>query len=305
LFKGKIKDAITNGIRTAINNAINTNLNEVLKKLPTKYNIQNILLADYSLVDNPRFGDYMVLDIKGEFFDIKNPQEAPFAPGQIPDVQSTNVMVQFTIDQYVADTACFSLWKSGLIHLVVNDSMIPPDFPVRFNTDSFKYIIPALYNQYPSKPLQAIFDPIQSPIVSFKSNGTVEIVAQFQISFYVLLPAPTHVFTIGTNVTFDGKVFMNGSIIVVDLTFGAVRIWLLESDVGPFDVSLLDSLAVLAISEVIPYVNSFFLNKGFPLPNIPGVQFINPYLGYGNQYIFVNTDVRYTPQGNYDNIIEN
>jgi len=295
LFKSNIKDAIVNGLKGAIVGAINKNLNDVLKTLPVKINIQNILLADYSLVDNPRFGnDYLVLDCKGEFFDIKSPQEAPFTPGTIPDVQSTNVMVQFTIDQYVADTACFSLWKSGILHFDVNDTIIPPDSPIRFNTNSFQDIIPPLYEKYPNKTLKAMIDPIASPIVNFISNGTVAITGKFQLSMFVLNPALTHVFTLGLDILTDGNVRMNGSKIVIKLDFGDVKVGLLETDIGPFDLGPLQGIALLALSEVIPFANQKF-GTGIPLPNIPGVTFINPYLGYGNGFIYVNTDVNYKP----------
>jgi len=295
LFKSNIQHSIADGIRNAINGAINNNLNKVISTLPVKQNIQNLLLADYSLVDSPRFADYLVLDCKGEFFDLKNPQEAPFAPQQIPDVQNTNVMVQFTIGQYVADTAGFSLWKSGVLVFNINDSMIPPESPIRFNTDSFKYIIPQLYNAYPSKFMQATFDPIASPIITFLSNGTVEIFTQFEMSTFVIVNNTIpHVFTLGINLTTEGNIHMNGSLIIVNLYSADIGMWLLKTDIGNFDISPLYNIAYLALSELIPFAN-LYLNKGIPLPNIPGVTFLNPYIGYGSGYIFVNTDVNYNP----------
>jgi len=295
IFKGQIKDAIANALKNAIESAIDNNLNALLQTLPLKQNIMNILLADYSLVDAPRFGnDYMVIDGKGEFFDIKNPQEAPFSPDVIPDVQNTNVMVQFTLSQYIPDTAAYALWKSGILELKVTDSMVPPDSPIRLNTDTFKYIIPILYQLYPSKPLVAIVDPIACPLITFLSNGTIGIFGQFSLSMFVDMGAGnlTHVFTLGVNLTTEGNVYMNGSLIMIVLTYGDAGLWLIETDIGTFDISPLYNIAILTISELIPLANVYF-SKGIPLPTIPKITFIKPYLGYGNKYVFVNTDVQY------------
>jgi len=300
IFKSKIKDAVTKGIKEGIQKAINNNLNHVLQTLPLKENIRNILTADFTLVDAPRFGaNYMVTDLKGEFFGVKVHQEAPFQPVAIPDVQNTNVMVQATIAQYVPDTVGFALWKDGLLQAKIDDSMIPKDSPVRFNTDSLRYIIPPLYTAFPSKQLQATIDPTDTPLTTFEANGNMGVNAKFEMKWYAVVNNKTnelkYAFNLGINLVAKGEVKLRNHDIYVNVTYGNITLSLRDSQIGQFDLNPLNDIALLVLSEGIPFVNNYF-EKGVPLPQIPHVELINPYLGYGNGYIFVNTDFKYTPQ---------
>jgi len=297
IFKGKIKTDVANGIKGGIEKAINNNLNHVLTTLNLKENIQNKLLADFTLVGNPRFADYMVLDLKGELYNIKNPQEAPFTPVPLPDIQSTNVMFQFSIAQYTPDSAGFALWKAGDLTFQVDDSKIPKESPIRFNTDSFQFIVPELFNKFGSKNLSAITDPIKSPIINFGAGGVVAISLPYELKMFVDVSSTnkTYVFNVGVNIDTTGKVSMSNQMIQVNLTYANISLYLIESKIGPIDIAPLKDIALLVTSYMIPFANQY-LSKGIPLPIIKGVTFINPYLGFGNGFIFVNTDVHYTPQ---------
>jgi len=70
---------------------------------------------------------------------------------------------------------------------------------------------------------------------------------------------------------------------------------LLSSNIGNFNISsFLALINVLFQDGVVPVINGY-LNNGFPLPIVPGVTFVNPSIGYGQDYIFVSTDISYTP----------
>jgi len=297
LFKNKIKDAVTKGIKQGIEKGIDDNLNHVLSTLPLKQNIKNIIIGDFTLVDAPRFGpNFMVMDLKGEFYGVKHPQEPPFQPVPTPDIQNTNVMVQFTIAQFVPDSATFALWKDGLLVLHVTDSMIPPDSPVRFNTDSFKFIIPQLYNAFPSKALEANISPLSTPLVTFEASSMMNFQSSLEMIWYAVVSAGNlqPAMTLGIDLIASGKVSLVNKALFVNMTFANVTLSLRSSNIGPVDITPLNDIALLAVSEGIPFINEFFKN-GFPLPQIPQVQLVNPYLGYGNGFIYVNTDIIYTP----------
>jgi len=297
IFKSKIKDQVTKGIKEGIDKAINDNLNHVLLALPLKRQIANYLLADFTLVDAPRAGaSYLVADSKGEFYGLKNHQEAPFQAVALPDLENANVMVQFTIAQYVPDTATFALWKDGILVVNVDDSMVPPDSPIHFNTESFEFIIPPLFKAYPSKPLKARIDPIDTPLVSFEANGMITVNSKLEMVMFVINTATDvrQVFTLGVNVIAKGFVKLVGLNVHVNLTYGNITLSIINTQIGTFDLGPLSDLSLLAVAEGLAFGNDFF-KQGIPLPKIDKVDFINPYLGYGNGYIFVNTDIKYTP----------
>jgi len=206
-------------------------------------------------------------------------------------------MVQFTIAQYAPESAGFALWQAGGLTFYIDDSKVPKDSPIRFNTDSFQFIIPELYKLYGSKNMSAITDPIKSPILNFAATGTVSFTLYYEMKTFVDISATnkTYVFNLGVNIDTAGKVSMARDLILVNLTYANISIYLIESKIGPFDIGPLKDIALLVTSELIPLVNQF-IGKGIPLPTIKGVTFINPFLGYGNGYIFVNSDVHYTPQ---------
>jgi len=255
-------------------------------------------VGDFTLVDAPRAGpSYLVADSKGEFYGIKSPQEAPFQPVGLPDVQNTNVMVQVTVASYVPDTAAFALWKDGLLVAHIDDSMIPPnDLDLHFNTDSFRYIIPALYAAYPSKPLQATIQPSDTPRTVFEANGMMGLNAKLDMLMYVVNSTTDirPVFTLGVNVVVKGFVKLSNNAVFVNATYGNITLTLKSTQIGNFDIQPLNDICLLIISEGLPAINQFTKN-GIPLPKVDHVDFVNPYLGYGDGFIYLNTDIVYTP----------
>ncbi len=64
---------------------------------------------------------------------------------------------------------------------------------------------------------------------------------------------------------------------------------------GDFDVSLLDSMMKLLVSNaIVPFVN-YYLANGVSLPTVKNVAFVNPQIVYGEGFFSVATDVTYSP----------
>jgi hypothetical protein len=62
---------------------------------------------------------------------------------------------------------------------------------------------------------------------------------------------------------------------------------------------LLSQLVGLAIaSGVIPAANKA-LAGGFPLPNVPGLTFLNPAISWGANYMMISTDFTYSPPSSF------
>lgn len=86
-----------------------------------------------------------------------------------------------------------------------------------------------------------------------------------------------------------GAVFLQGQTLIGNLTFLGVNFTLFSSNIGPFDVTILDKLInALFESGIVPAINDI-LKKGFPLPVVPGLTFVNPNVAYNNHYLSVKT----------------
>jgi len=236
------------------------------------------------------------LDGKGEFFAANNPTEAPFTAGPLPDLV-TNKMVQIAASDYIANTAGFAFWKAGALTFNINANQIPSNSPIQFNTNSFKAIIPPLYQKYPNMNMSSVISPKTSPTGAISADG-VAIVASIMVDMFVNPDEKTQVpvFTLEVDVEADGKAYVNGNQIYGNITDAKFSLTLSKSEIGNFDVTSLNSFAEFLFEGiVIPYVNNV-INIGITIPTIPNVVFVNPVLTYGPDYVIVATDVSYTAQ---------
>ncbi len=95
---------------------------------------------------------------------------------------------------------------------------------------------------------------------------------------------------------------MDGTTLYANLTYVAGDFAIAKSNVGTFDITLLnDLLKMLLAGGVVPEVNTK-LKQGFPLPTIAGVTFVSPVLGWGDHYLYISSDVTYIPPSKYSKI---
>lgn len=88
---------------------------------------------------------------------------------------------------------------------------------------------------------------------------------------------------------------LNGQSIYGNMTYLNGNFGLLASNIGPVDVSSFVSLLDTLLADgVVPVINGY-LENGFPLPTVPGLTLVNPQIGYGQDFIYVGTDITYTP----------
>jgi len=70
---------------------------------------------------------------------------------------------------------------------------------------------------------------------------------------------------------------------------------LITSEIGNINVGLFQTiLNIMFYKGIIPQVNKLLAN-GFTLPTLDGISLVNPSVGYGDNFIYVNTDFVYNP----------
>jgi len=299
LFSHQIKDAIATALTKAITTNIDVGLNKAISTLPISENIGNDAVINFELVGNPIFSSsFMEFPELGEFYDKANPQECPanICPRTpTPDI-ITGDEAQIIISDYVANSAGFAFFALGQLKLLIQNKDIPSWSPFRLNTSSFEYLLPALYDEFPDDLMQILVESTQPPTISFTPQG-ISVNANGNLQAMVILPNNTivPVFTLTGYIQTAGDASIVGELIAGKLTYLRGNFTLQSSQIGPFSVSLFDSvLNLLFSSGVVPAVNAV-LAKGFVIPTIKGLTFENPTLGFGSHYIYVGTNIQYIP----------
>ena len=149
LFKNNFKRTIQNEVSKSLVKAVNVDLNQVLAKLPTKLHIHKGVGLDYSMVQ-PKFQPtHLTLNSIGEFYDFENRKPSDHKTRVSPDILDTQKHITLVVTDYLGLTAWEAFHKKNVLNVWLTDDMIPEWSPVRLTTNSFRYIIPALYRKHP------------------------------------------------------------------------------------------------------------------------------------------------------------
>jgi len=299
LFSNEIKNSAQQAMATSIQQEVNVALNAILASLPVMMPVGTTLEIDYALVSPELFSaTAMTLDAKGEFYQTAHPVEAPYTPTPLPDIVASGAgMVEVIVGEYVPNTAGFAMWNAGALSLLIDQKMIPSDSPLQFNTSDWGSIVPPLPQKYPGWGMKAVVSAVEPPTVDF-STSAVTANASADVAMFVVNPssgASVPVFTIGMNVSLAGTVGVSGMKIIGAITAFNSKFWLASTQIGNFDPSSLEGiLTFLAEGVVLPYVNQY-LKAGFPIPAVDGLALVNPSIGLGAHYVYVVSDISYTP----------
>jgi len=296
VFSGQIKDAVQNALQTEIQNEINDQANQALSTLPIEENVNSWLEIDFALLSNPIFtSSYVTNAHKGEFFDISRPEEAPFIAAPLPD-SITSDMLQMFVTDYLVNSFLFSSCEDGKLHVTVNNSEVPADSPIQLNTTSAVWgsIAPGLPKLYPNNLMELFINATTTPRASFSTDGA-DIVALGDICVNVIANGDVvNAFTLNVTVHCSGDAGISGTNLTAHLNYLYTNISLKSSNVGNVIVEAMNELMDFLITAMLPLVNQL-IGDGFVLPTIDGITLNDPTIGWGAGYLYVSTDITYTP----------
>ena len=308
-FRGTIEDKLksyaNDNACSKISDLINTEGNSFLQDFNTVMPIDNLLLVDYSLVNNPVFTSAdLEVDIKGEFFST-NPEadKPPFTPSPIPQVSEATKMAYLVASPYLANTAAFAIQEEGYLKYNITPDTLPVDGRSLFTTVLFEDIIPDFYKKYPHMNITVNIYATKPPILKASTEGaTLEGSGMIEVGVYDANcdNAIVHAFSLEVEgstkveiglVQVDSKTNVTGKVDTLDW-----KISVKDTEVGAINTSsiteFVDSLSNLVI---IPLANRY-ASVGWPIPTILGVELENSEVTLGNGYILIGTDIIYEPQ---------
>jgi len=295
VFNSDLKSAVASAMQSALSDNVAQLVNSLLETVPVVETIYNNVEVDFGLVNlGFQAGAFVETDHTGEFYEVSNPQEAPFDRPVIPDFTPSQMILVAGSDFFL-NSGGYAFYTAGVLQTLVTPDMVPSSSPLQLNTSSFCSIVPRLCKVAPNQNMSLYLNATSTPVISINTSGIqgqFEGTILFNINFDNGTVSPA--FTLSTSTSLNATAyFIQGSSVGGIVYYIESSLTLLSSEIGSVPIKLLQLEVDYIIKNVVlPQVNAF-LATGIELPTIEGVTFVNPQIEYGEQYLSVSTDVVY------------
>ncbi|XP_006881773.1 PREDICTED: lipopolysaccharide-binding protein-like [Elephantulus edwardii] len=294
--ESKFRRVLQSEICEMVQKSGTTDLQPYLQTLPVTAKIDSFAGIDYSLMEAPQAAA-QTLDVmfKGEIFNLnqRSPAASVAPVINLPEDHGQH-MVYFAISDYIFNMAGQVYHEAGYLNFCFTDDMIPPDFHIRLTTKSFRPFVPRLVRLYPNMNLELQGTVVSAPRLNF-SPGNLSLTPQMEMEAFVLLPnsLKKSVFRLGVATNVSAILSFNNSRLIGFLRPGKVHLELKESNVGVFNVELLEALInYYIINNLYPKVNEK-LAEGLPLPLLKQTRLYDLALHIHQDFLWLGANVQY------------
>eukprot|EP01114_Cavostelium_apophysatum_P018711 TRINITY_DN5856_c0_g1_i2.p1 TRINITY_DN5856_c0_g1~~TRINITY_DN5856_c0_g1_i2.p1 ORF type:complete len:211 (+),score=42.97 TRINITY_DN5856_c0_g1_i2:986-1618(+) len=200
------------------------------------------------------------------------------------------------ISDFVAQSAGFALFQIGKLKAVVTNAELPSWAPIRMNTSYFVNMLPNLYDSCPDCAMELNLEATEAPQITFTSSGISGFINGNIGVITLNSTGSNQAFVLSGNISCSGDAILQGQNIYGNFTYQDSNFVVIDSTIGYVSVPLIDDLVSLLIKNgLVPEINEE-LAVGIPLPTVKGVSFTDPTVGYGDHYVYVSTDINYSPK---------
>jgi len=193
----------------------------------------------------------------------------------------------------------YALYKSGALSYTMTPNNLPTGFP-KFNTNSFEFLIPALYFAYPGLNMTATFTPQDSPrliVNSDAQDASFNFTGTFSAQFFVIAKNSSQipVFTLAINGYGNCQVGITGNKVKGAVKNLDIVLVVSSSHIGNFTVAALQVIINAALnSNIVPGINNSTLGNGIAIPTLDGVSLVNPVISSAPGFFVVDSDFHYS-----------
>ncbi|XP_010292523.1 PREDICTED: bactericidal permeability-increasing protein-like, partial [Phaethon lepturus] len=277
VIEPRFRKTLESKVCESVVRSVRSELQPYLQTLPVTARIDAMAGIDYSLVAPPTAtARSLDVELKGEFFSLARRSTVPFPPLALAFPPDHDRMVYFGASSYFFNTASFAYHTAGALVFEITDSMIPKDIDFHLNTSTFSAFIPQLEKMYPGMLMKLRLSTPSAPFLNIGPGGLL-LKPVVDIQAYTILPnsslAPLFLLSLTGNVS--AVIDIKSGHIVGSLTVGRMKLSVKHSDVGTFQVRMLQSIMnIFASSLLLPRLNAR-LDQGFPLPLPDRIQLSN------------------------------
>eukprot|EP00010_Vexillifera_abyssalis_P007034 CAMPEP_0201546310 /NCGR_PEP_ID=MMETSP0173_2-20130828/2629_1 /ASSEMBLY_ACC=CAM_ASM_000268 /TAXON_ID=218659 /ORGANISM="Vexillifera sp., Strain DIVA3 564/2" /LENGTH=478 /DNA_ID=CAMNT_0047954937 /DNA_START=17 /DNA_END=1450 /DNA_ORIENTATION=- len=291
-FKFIFKDLIQNALNNAVPSLIDDGLASALGSFPVQASLGTIATIHFPFNSVTTTSDYISFAIEGLTTEYQQPDvnNTPFLPVTMPN-SLTSQYGQIFISDWLFNTMLYTLGQQNLLSFAIAQQTLPAENQQLLNTTSWKSILPALYRNYPDQPMRLQFTEEKQhlPFVNFTQTAGASATIPGFMSVQVT-KNNTEAFVLqgvidfALNITVDSqKMLILPQIGNLDVQFS-----LFSSNIGNFSTLPLKATIKSVLEVGVPVVNAI-LRKGIPIPNIQGLQFVQPQLIFHQGYFDISS----------------
>jgi len=294
---------VESAIQSKLANVIDQMANYYLKNTPTMYQITPQLAIDYSLTSAPNVQPfYSSTSHLGAFQWMSQASSCVFQPAFIPEILVPGKLLTFLIANTLGDCLGSLLYMKDILGGTITSKMVPASSPISLNTSNINWrnVVPELYALYPDADMNLYVMSAQTPNIGVSGpnqcitadlDGFVRVQVQ-QNNTQNYIP----VFSLEITLHVEASVsVISGNVIVGKVIAISHNTTLVSTQIGPINMHGVDSMVAVFLNlGIVPIIDKFLL-KGFPIPNIEGVQLTNSVINYGDGYLQVGADFNYNP----------
>ncbi|XP_062595850.1 lipopolysaccharide-binding protein-like [Saccostrea cucullata] len=300
MLEGKLKDMIagSSGILcNQVNKLVDVNGMESLKKLPVTVQIAKQFLLDYTLLAKPAFtARFMETYHKGEVYWKADPREAPFPVPPLLNFNDTSRMMYLWMSDFLFNSMAYNAYKYNKLQYNVTNKDLPSGVlnTTCPKTNCIGKFIKAIGEKFPNTTVMLYMKSTVMPNMTVR-NGSTMVDASGDILFFAQQQGGKYIYFLTLSARMVTKVSLtiqNGKIYakVSDLP---IQVKVKDSKIGALSTQALNFIVKSAVSMFVqPKLNELG-SKGFPLPIIDSVHFVNTELTLGKDTLLIATDLKY------------
>ena len=288
LFKGAVKQSLTDAAEAAITSLIDTAANAALQRASLDVPLLGgSVLARFDLTaaapPSGARGGYLSLPLLGDAVLAANAStRAPFplpALPQGPFAGCATSALQLALSEFSLESLGWALWGAGALQSLLPHTILPPSFPIQLNTTDVSALAPGLAKAFPAEWMQLSLALAAPPTANVTAQGGLALAAPLSIAFQALPPGgpPVTAFTLGCPLGLALTLGVRGAgqqqqNLTANVTSAACQLAVSSSSVGPVDAGGLALLVDFVLDFVLLPLANAVLNVGLPLPSLEGLQ---------------------------------
>ncbi|XP_061179712.1 lipopolysaccharide-binding protein-like [Saccostrea echinata] len=300
MLEGKLKDMIAGGngvLCKQINNLVNVNGMESLKKLPVTVQIAKQFLLDYTLLAKPAFSStFMETYHKGEVYWSANPREAPFPVPPLLKSNDTSRMMYLWMSDFLFNSMSYNAYKYDKLQYNVTNKDLPSGV---LNTTCPKTtcigkFIKVIGEKFPNTTVMLYMKSTTMPNMTVR-NGSTMVETSGDILFFAQQSDGkyTYFLTLSASMTTTISLMIQNGKIYAKVPDLPIQVKVKDSKIGALSAQGLNFIIKGVVSIFVqPKLNELG-SKGFPLPIIDSVHFVNTELALGKDTLLIATDLKY------------
>ncbi|XP_008316264.1 lipopolysaccharide-binding protein [Cynoglossus semilaevis] len=293
--KSQFKQNIEDGICPQVEKSI-ANLEHYLQVMNVSFDVDHTLAVNLSLTASPDINPSSLnVGLKGEFFSIQTHNDPPFEAQPFTVPVQGDYMFSVVLSEYTVNSALYGYYSAGLFNIFINDSMIPPDFPVHLNTSSMGPYIPQLPKALLGLQMNLQVNATSVPMVTFQPDWAKQ---SFHATAEAFAVQPngtqTPLFQLRADSAFSGQSWIDAGKVKGNVSVDNFTLTLISSDVGPVNTKTLAKSTREGIEMILTRVNEA-LSRGLDLPRLKRAKFVNSVLKVEQGFVSFFSDAEVWP----------